>query len=151
MGDYGVVLDGSDPESGPSPFWGRNYPATLTPSARPRIRSRRNRRIASLPRDRNAALLHDRFQLYSSHLVVWRAARDRGELAGLTPKKRGPQAQEPNPLARELAAKEREIAHLKAENAKLQIICEVQKKVSLLLGVTLPTIPEDGKSTKGSS
>jgi transposase len=89
--------------------------------------------------------------LYSSHLVVWRAARDRGELAGLTPKKRGPQAQEPNPLARELAAKEREIARLKAENAKLQIICEVQKKVSLLLGVTLPTIPEDDKSTKGSS
>ena len=89
--------------------------------------------------------------LYSSHLVMWRAARERGELGALEPKKRGPKAQEPNPLARELAAKEREIAHLKAENAKLQIICEVQKKVSLLLGVTLPTVPEDDKSTKGSS
>ena len=89
--------------------------------------------------------------LYSSHLMKWREARERGELAGLAPKKRGPKAQESNPLARELAAKEREIAHLKAENAKLQIICEVQKKVSLLLGVTLPTIPEDDKSTKGSS
>jgi transposase len=89
--------------------------------------------------------------LYSSHLMKWREARERGELAGLEPKKRGPKAQESNPLARELAAKEREIAHLKAENAKLQIICEVQKKVSLLLGVTLPTIPEDDKSTKGSS
>ncbi len=89
--------------------------------------------------------------LYSSHLVTWRHARERGELEGLTPKKRGPKAQEPNPLAKELAAKEREIARLKAENAKLQIICDVQKKVSLLLGVTLPTIPEDDKSTKGSS
>jgi transposase-like protein len=89
--------------------------------------------------------------LYSSHLMKWREARERGELAGLEPKKRGPKAQGSNPLARELAAKEREIAHLKAENAKLQIICEVQKKVSLLLGVTLPTIPEDDKSTKGSS
>jgi transposase-like protein len=89
--------------------------------------------------------------LYSSHLMKWREARERGELAGLEPKKRGPKAQESNPLARELAAKEREIAHLKAENAKLQIICEVQKKVSLLLGVTLPTIPKDDKSTKGSS
>jgi transposase len=89
--------------------------------------------------------------LYSSHLVTWRHARERGELEGLAPKKRGPQAQEPNPLARELAAKEREIARLKAENAKLQIICDVQKKVSLLLGVTLPTIPEDDESTKGSS
>ena len=65
--------------------------------------------------------------LYSSHLVTWRHARERGELEGLAPKKRGPKAQEPNPLARELAAKEREIARLKAENAKLQIICDVQK------------------------
>ena len=89
--------------------------------------------------------------LYSSHLVTWRHARERGELEGLAPKKRGPKAQEPNPLARELAAKEREIARLKAENAKLQIICDVQKKVSLLLGMTLPTIPEDDESTKGSS
>ena len=89
--------------------------------------------------------------LYSSHLVTWRHARERGELEGLAPKKRGPKAQEPNPLAGELAAKEREIARLKAENAKLQIICDVQKKVSLLLGVTLPTIPEDDESTKGSS
>ena len=89
--------------------------------------------------------------LYSSHLVTWRHARERGELEGLAPKKRGRKAQEPNPLARDLAAKEREIARLKAENAKLQIICDVQKKVSLLLGVTLPTIPEDDESTKGSS
>ena len=89
--------------------------------------------------------------LYSSHLVTWRQARERGELAGLEPKKRGPKAQERNPLAKELVAKEREIARLKAENAKLQIICDVQKKVSLLLGVTLPTIPEDDESTKGSS
>jgi transposase len=89
--------------------------------------------------------------LYSSHLTTWRQARERGELQGLAPRKRGPKAQEPNPLARELAAKEREIARLKAENAKLQLICDVQKKVSLLFGVTLPTIPEDDESTKGSS
>lgn len=89
--------------------------------------------------------------LYSSHLVDWRRLRERGEFEGLAPKKRGPKAKEVNPLAKELAAKEREIARLKAENAKLQIICDVQKKVSLLLGVTLPTIPEDDESTKGSS
>jgi transposase len=88
--------------------------------------------------------------LYSSHLTTWRQARERGELEGLAPKKRGPAAQEPNPLAKELAAERREVARLKAENAKLQIICDVQKKVSLLLGVTLPTIPEDDESSKGS-
>ena len=89
--------------------------------------------------------------LYSSHLTTWRYARERGELEGLAPKKRGPAAQEVNPLAKELAAERREVARLKAENAKLQIICDVQKKVSQLLGVTLPTIPEDDESTKGSS
>ena len=89
--------------------------------------------------------------LYSSHLTTWRQARERGELEGLAPKRRGPAAQEINPLAKELAAERREVARLKAENAKLQIICEVQKKVSLLLGVTLPTIPEDDESSKGSS
>ncbi len=70
---------------------------------------------------------------------------------GLAPKKRGPKAQEPNPLAKELAAERREVARLKADNARLQIICDVQKKISLLLGVTLPTIREDDESTKGSS
>jgi transposase len=89
--------------------------------------------------------------LYSSHLTTWRQARERGELEGLSPKKRGPAAQEINPLAKELAAERREVARLKAENAKLQIICDVQKKVSQLLGVTLPTIPEDDESTGGSS
>jgi len=89
--------------------------------------------------------------LYSSHLVTWRAARERGELAGLEPKKRGPKVREPNPLAKQLVEQQREIARLKAENAKLQLICDVQKKVSQLLGVTLPTIPEGDESTKGSS
>ena len=89
--------------------------------------------------------------LYSSHLTTWRQARERGELEGLAPKRRGPAAQEINPLAKELAAERREVARLKAENAKLQLICDVQKKVSLLLGVTLPTIPEDDESSKGSS
>jgi transposase len=84
--------------------------------------------------------------LYSSHLVEWRKLRDRGELAGLEPKKRGPKAKEPNPLAKQLADKERENAKLKAENAKLQLVCELQKKVSLILGVTLPQIPDDEPS-----
>jgi transposase-like protein len=87
--------------------------------------------------------------LYSSHLVEWRRARDAGELAGLTPRKRGPKVQAPDPLAAKLAATEREVARLKAENAKLQLICDVQKKVSLLLGVTLPTVP--GDDDNGSS
>ena len=89
--------------------------------------------------------------LYSSHLAAWRAERRAGELSGLEPKRRGPKPTEPNPLAKELEVKEREIARLKAENAKLALICSVQKKVSQLLGVTLPTIPDDDGNTKRSS
>jgi transposase-like protein len=89
--------------------------------------------------------------LYSSHLVEWRRLRERGELAGLEPRRRGPKVHEANPLARQVADQQREIARLKAENAKLQLICDVQKKVSQLLGVTLPPIPEGDESTKGSS
>ena len=89
--------------------------------------------------------------LYSSHLTNWRAARESGEVAGLEPRKRGPKVKEVNPLAKQLADQQREIARLKAENAKLQIICDVQKKVSQLLEATLPAIPSDDESTKGSS
>ena len=89
--------------------------------------------------------------LYSSHLIEWRRAREAGELAGLAPRKRGPKTHVPDPSAEKLAEVEREVARLKAENAKLQLICDVQKKVSLLLGLTLPTIPEDDESSRSSS
>ena len=89
--------------------------------------------------------------LYSSHLIEWRRARAAGELSGLTPRKRGPKAQAPDPLAAKVAEQEREIARLKSENAKLQIICDVQKKVSQLLGVTLRTVPDDDEKSGGSS
>ena len=89
--------------------------------------------------------------LYSSHLVEWRRARDAGELAGLTPRKRGPKAQATAPLAAKVSEQAKQIAKLEAENAKLQLICDVQKKVSLLLGLTLPTIPDDDENSGSSS
>ncbi len=88
--------------------------------------------------------------LYSSHLVEWRRLRDAAEKSALAPKKRGPKVSRPDPLAAKLAEVERENARLRAENTKLQIICDVQKKVSLLLGVTLPVIPDDESSGSSS-
>jgi transposase-like protein len=88
--------------------------------------------------------------LYSSHLVEWRHARDAGELAGLTPRKRGPKPTPPDPLAAKVAEQQKQIARLEAENAKLKLICDVQKKVSLLLGVTLPKVPDDESSGSSS-
>ena len=40
--------------------------------------------------------------LYSSHLAVWRAARERCAIAGLAPKKRGPKAVPPDPRDRKI-------------------------------------------------
>ena len=76
--------------------------------------------------------------VYSSSLKTWRAARDRGELAGLAPKKRGPKATAPDPRDRELAAKDREIARLSARVERAEAIIGLQKKVSEILGIRLP-------------
>jgi transposase len=76
--------------------------------------------------------------LYSSHLNTWRQQRARGELQGLAPAKRGRKA---DPQAAENARLLRETERLKAQLARAELIIEVQKKVSQLLG--LPEIPLD--------
>ena len=76
--------------------------------------------------------------LYSSHLNTWRHQRARGELQGLTPAKRG---RKTDPQAAENARLVRETERLKAQLARAELIIEVQKKVSQLLG--LPEIPLD--------
>jgi transposase len=76
--------------------------------------------------------------LYSSHLDTWRRQRTRGVLQGLTPAKRGRKA---DPQATENARLVRETVRLKAQLERAELIIEVQKKVSQLLG--LPAIPSD--------
>ena len=80
--------------------------------------------------------------LYSSHLTSWRRERDAGELAGLTPRKRGRKSRK-NPLADEVARLERENAKLKHELFKANAVISVQKKVASLLGETLPEPTEE--------
>ena len=76
--------------------------------------------------------------LYSSHLNTWRHQRARGALQGLSPAKRGRKA---DPQAAEHARLVRETERLKAQLARAELIIDVQKKVSQLLG--LPEIPTD--------
>ena len=80
--------------------------------------------------------------LYSSHLAAWRAARRRGELAGLAPRARGPKPRPVDPRDRKLAEQAREIARLQARLERAEGLIEVQKKVSQLLGIPLDS---DGK------
>ena len=72
--------------------------------------------------------------LYSSLLTTWRAARERGELEGLSPKKRGPKATPPDPRDKKLAEQEREITRLRKRAERAEALVELQKKVAALLG-----------------
>ena len=81
--------------------------------------------------------------LYSSHLSAWRAARQRGELAGLTPRTRGPKPQPVDPRDRKLAEQAREITRLQARLERAEGLIEVQKKVSQLLGIPLVSDEKD--------
>ena len=83
-----------------------------------------------------AALLR-REGLYSSHLSAWREARERGELAGLTPRARGPKAKPVDPRDRKIAELERENRRLLARLERAEGLIEVQKKVSQILGIPL--------------
>jgi transposase-like protein len=72
--------------------------------------------------------------LYSSNLTSWRRQRESGELDGLSAHKRGPKV---DPQAAELARLKRENERLQERLRKAELIIEVQKKVSQLLGITI--------------
>ncbi len=75
--------------------------------------------------------------LYSSHLTTWRRQRDKGALAGLTPKQRGRKARPKNPLADEVARLQRENQRLQEQLRQAELIIDVQKKVSEMLNIPL--------------
>jgi transposase len=74
--------------------------------------------------------------LYSSNLTTWRKQRDQGLLDAMTPKKRGRKKIEKNPLAREVATLQSENERLRRKLKKAEIIIEVQKKISEILGIS---------------
>ena len=71
--------------------------------------------------------------LYASHLSNWRRLRQQGQRQALS-KKRGRKAQDPSAV--ELAKLRRENERLRARLAQAEMIIEVQKKVSQILGLT---------------
>jgi hypothetical protein len=74
--------------------------------------------------------------LYSSHLTTWRAARERGELAG-APRKRGPARRVLDPRDRKLAEQERELSRWKKRAERAEALVELQKQVAALLGTPI--------------
>lgn len=75
--------------------------------------------------------------LYSSHLSTWRRQRDGGELAGLTPKKRGRKRIEIDARDRKIVELQRENSKLTARAERAEVLVELQKKVAALLETPL--------------
>ena len=73
--------------------------------------------------------------IYSSHLAAWRKQRAEAERAALTPKKRGVKADPMLAETRRYELLEQECARLRVELTKSNLIIDVQKKVSTLLGL----------------
>ncbi len=80
--------------------------------------------------------------LYSSQLTTWRKARGNSERAALAPKKRGPKPIPKNPLQAENAQLKREKAQLQKKLHTAELMIDLQKKVSQLLGITLPVLAQ---------
>ena len=80
--------------------------------------------------------------LYSSHLASWRTSLDKIDLEALTPKKRGPKPKQVDERDRKIADQERQIARLTKRLERAEIVIDVQKKLSVLLGIPLPDSDE---------
>ena len=77
--------------------------------------------------------------LYSSHLTTWRHQREIGMLSGLSPKRRGRKALARNPLQPEVDRLRKETDRLQKRLKQAELIIEVQKKISQILGIPLET------------
>lgn len=78
--------------------------------------------------------------LYSSHLTTWRRQRDAGILSGLRPKPRGRKANPIHPLEVENEQLRKENSRLQKRLKQAELIIEVQKKISQMLGIPLETL-----------
>jgi transposase-like protein len=84
--------------------------------------------------------------LYSSHLNTWRRARERGELAGLSPKRRGRKEKAVNPLAKQVVELERDKRRLERRLKQAELLLEIQKKASQLLEIPLANRDDEDES-----
>jgi len=83
--------------------------------------------------------------IHSSTLRRWRNKRDEGVLGAEI--KRGPKPSADSELVRELAKKQKRIHQLEKKLKRAEMIIDVQKKVSALLGVSLDAVDETGEKS----
>lgn len=73
--------------------------------------------------------------LYSSHLAAWRAAGARRALAARGQRQRGPKSGASEARVKRILELEREVRRLRARAERAEALVEVQKKLSVLLGL----------------
>ena len=84
-----------------------------------------------------------RHGIYSSLLSVWRRERDAAAKSGLT-RKRGRTKAQVNPMVSRVAQLEREKREVEQRLQRAELIIEIQKKASALLGIPLSQPDSDG-------
>lgn len=84
--------------------------------------------------------------LCSSHLNQWRSLRRQGGLSALKPKTRGPKSVARNPLNSEVSRLRKENERLGKRLKQAELIIDIQKKVSEMLGIPLDA-PAESEET----
>ena len=83
--------------------------------------------------------------IYSSYLSRWRRARDAGQLSTLSTRKRGPKPADAKTLVEKVTRLRKKNARLETRLAQAEVIIEVQKKLSQLLGLSLEANGSNGR------
>ena len=84
--------------------------------------------------------------LYSSQLSTWRNQRQKGQLQALADNKRGRKATIPHPVQKELEQLRRENQRLRHTLQQAELIIDIQKKASQLMGISLNPINRDASA-----
>ena len=114
-------------------------------SAEYKRRILREAAVASKAGEIGALLRHE--GLYLSNLITWRRQSERGELAGLSPRRRGRKEKAVNPLANRVMELERENRRLERKLEQAELLLDIQEKASRLLEIPLRSIEdEDGSA-----
>jgi transposase len=136
--------------TGVSPTEGQRPDPEVVPTAKRRAFSKAEKlRIlaaadaCAAPGDIGALLRRE--GIYSSHLATWRKQRQAaGEVAALE-RKRGPKADPAAAQTRRVLELEKEVERLRAKLVKADLIIDVQKKLSTLLGLSTGDTPSEPK------
>jgi transposase len=83
--------------------------------------------------------------IYSSHLATWRKQRQQANETGAMERKRGPKVDAGAAEVRRIQALEKEVERLRAKLVKADLIIDVQKKLSTLLGLDTSDTPSEPK------